>query len=618
MPSITTLAQWISRRPAVLAAVLTGVVAVVLAWPALSTGQLLGSARNPDAITTIWSAWWSGAALSSAGSPLSGTHSFFPIGHTPIIDGLLDSVLFSPFFAILGSTAGFNLAALLCLWSAGMGAWVLARAAGASPHAAIIAGVGLEMSPVVVLEIQEGRLSQALVVFWLLALAGMVRLARGEGDHRLAAATGAACAAAVLVYWHSGVFLALAVGVLWAAQHREMDRARLSRLGIAVGVCALLSGPLVAMLLMGAGELQGAAQTVNDGLERYHRGERSLSSAIQNSLHWQWPFTTEDIRAPDRRIATGLLALSGLALFWQRAGRWRWLMVAGVGYVLALGPYLKSAEGSPMPWAMPYRLLHDYLPSFSQMWWPGRAALITTAAVSVLAALGLDDLGRRMKLSRRALVVVGLVLLCLDLPWRVEHLPMTLSRTPNTDDIYTQIDGPILTTPVLGVSSSSQAALLHQTTHGQPILYGPDGYIPANRPRALVEYVKANSLLSVLSTGGRGEVSPEDVDALIADGFVWAVVDVTTFPKDKGQHQAAAQARLFKEMWGDPLLKDQHVSAWRLAPIADTVQAELTEATTSSEASGKEGQSGKSGKSGSKSGKSGKSGKSESGPELPR
>ncbi len=607
------MTDWIARRPAVIAAVLTGLLALVLVWPALSTGQLLGGDRSPDTITTIWGYWWSGAALSSASSPLSGTHSFFPVGLSPITTGLLDGVLFSPLVALLGPVGGFNVAALICLWSAGMGMWVLARAAGASPEAALIAAVGLEMSPMVVVEVQEGRLAQALVVFWLLALAGLTRLARGEGDGRLAAATGAASAAAVLVYWHSGVFLVLAAGVLWIAQYRELDRARLTRLGIAVGVCALLSGPLVVSLLA-AGDPQTMAAT-SESLERFHRGGRSLETAIQSGLHWRWPLSAEGIRAPDRRLSAGLLALAGLALLWRRLGRWRWLAIAAVGYVIALGPYLKSASGTPRGIGLPYLLMYDYLPSFSRMSWPGRAALITATGLSVLAALGLDELGRRLVLGRRMLVVVGLVLITIDLPWRGGNLPLTIGRTPGSDDIYAQLNGPVLTTPVSSSSSTSQTALWHQLTHHQPILYGPDGYLSARRPAELDAYVEANGLLRVLSTGGRGEVSPEDVDALIASGFVWAVVDATTFPPDQGLTLVAAQARLFKELWGDPVLKGEHASAWRIAAIPTTIKAELTGAPvggdlSSGQSGGPQGGPPQGGQQGGKAGKSGQSGQS--------
>ena len=595
MPLTSNLTQWFSRHSAAVAVVLTGTVALVLLWPMLLTGQLLGGDHSPDTITTIWSYWWSGQSMMSLSSPLSGSHTFFPLGHSPITDSVLDGILFAPLFGIFDATTAFSIAALLCVWSAGVGAWMLARAAGASPQAAVIAGVGLQLSPVVTVELQEGRLAQALVVFWLLALAGMVRLARGEGSIRLAVATGAACVAAVAVDWHRGVFLAIAVVAVLAAQLRTLERERLIRLGVAAGIALLFSVPLVVMLVTGAGELQGPAQTVSDGLERFHRGERSLSSAINNGLHWQWPVASEEISAPDRRIGLGMMVMAGLALFWKHVGRLRWLAVAAAGYILALGPYLKSAEGAPLPWALPYRLLHDYLPGFSWMWWPGRAALITVAAVAVLAALGLDDLGRRMKLSRRMLLVAALILSCIDMPWRATHLPLSTSRTPATDGIYAKLDGPILTTPVLGVSSSSQAALWHQMTHGQPILYGPDAYIPANRSAAQVTYIKENSLLNILATGGSGEVSPEDVDTLIADGFVWAVIDTTTLPSEKGSKQAAAQARLFKEMWGEADLKGQSASAWRIESITDTVQAELLGATTGAASSGKGGEGGKSG-----------------------
>ena len=119
-------------------------VAVGMTWTAwLPPGQrVIGGGEQPDWTGSAWAAWWTGHALSEGLNPFAGTWNFFPVGQAPVAQyNLLDAVLGAPFLHVLPPVLGYNLFALLVLASSALGAFVLARVAGASVPAAVVAGL---------------------------------------------------------------------------------------------------------------------------------------------------------------------------------------------------------------------------------------------------------------------------------------------------------------------------------------------------------------------------------------------------------------------------------------------------------------------------------------------
>ena len=142
-------------------------IAFIVCSPAwLHDGQLIGGGDQPDWTGTAWAYWWTGYAIEQGQNPFDGTFNYFPLGQQPIAQyNLLDAFLAYPFLKLLGVRLGYNLFATLIVYSSAWGMHILARVAGASILPAVFAGIALETSSFLLLELQHGRLSQALLIF---------------------------------------------------------------------------------------------------------------------------------------------------------------------------------------------------------------------------------------------------------------------------------------------------------------------------------------------------------------------------------------------------------------------------------------------------------------------
>jgi hypothetical protein len=547
---------------------LLALLATAPAW--LSGGLLIGGGDQPDWTGTMWAYWWTGEALMSGHNPFVGTHDFFPIGVSAVAQyNLLDALLFWPLLVIFGPRLGYNLAALATLISSGLGGAVLARTAGATATAAIFSGAAVEISSFLLLEVTRGRLSQALLVFWLLALAGILRITDGEGSRRTVVLTGLLAAAASLTYWYYGLFLLLAALPLAAGIRRWRDAGLLLAAG---GICLSLTLPYVASLAARYDDLPGVQREAASWLDygSLGRDEFGLSMAISQSRWPLWPLSHAPGDPDDTRLPIVLLVAAAAGVLGAGRRRWTWLAVAGIGYVLTLGPYLKDASGVPQRLALPWLLLYDHLPSFDRLWWPQRLEILPLAALAVLAGLGLS------RYSGRA-VVAALVALVADVALRSGALPATAAAPrPVSAAIYDAIDGPVITTPVLSDDELVRHVLWMQVHHRQPILGGLGEHLPSHRPPGYTDYVQRRRLLRALERMSVGTfrdfiVYPRDVTELLEDGFRWVVVDAQVYSIGLEADWAAAFSHILTPVFGPPAVTDGSSAAWRITPITEEV-----------------------------------------------
>ena len=307
------------------------------------------------------------------------------------------------------------------------------------------------------------------------------------------------------------------------------------------------------------------------------RNEFGLSSAIRHS-HWPgWPLIHPFGEPDDHRVPLAVLALGLGGLFFRGRGRAGWVCMMLVGYVFTLGPYLKGHDDQPTPIRLPYLFFYDHVPFFDRLWWPGRMALIFLVPLMVLAALHLDRIAARWPRWRMWILAAGTASTLIDADVRNPFFPI-MGREPETynADLYEQIDGPIITTPVLGQDPAGRHHLWFQIFHKQPILYGLGAHISAHRPYGYEAYIKANSLLLALAHVSENEqadtwVTKADVDKLIADGFRWAVVDPTTYTFDYAAAYYRNFSQVFYLLWGPPDVVAGYGLAWRVRPIQSTV-----------------------------------------------
>ena len=570
------------QTPALVAAAYA-IVAFWLTAPTWLQGGgevLVGGGENPDWTGTAWAYWWTGFAALQGHNPFAGTWNFDPVGQRPVGQyNLLDAFMGAPFLWVFGPVLGYNLFAVVTLWSSGLASWVLARSAGAGRVAAGVAGLALMTSAFMLFELRDGRLTQTLMVFWLLGLAGLDRLARGLGTWRLAVGTGLMVAATHLVYWYNGMFLILCATPLWLSEWRQWDRARFTRLALAAGVTLLVCGPYVVSLARAFAVLPGVERELESWMDYgdFGRGEFGLNAAIRHS-HWPlWPLLHPRMEPDDHRLSLGFLALALGGLLWRPAGRLRWLGAAAVGYVLTLGPWLKDGDGQPHAIPLPYLLLYDHVPFFNRLWWPGRMAIIAMVPLTVLAALHLERLASRASRWRSMALFLGMVAVLADMDWRNDFAPV-VARSPQhyKAELYEKLDGALLTTPVLGKDPAGRHNLWFQVYHHLPIQYGLGAHIPSHRPLGYDDYVERNSLLLALAGVSRssfdgGWVMPEDVEALYADGFRWAVVDPMAYSTEYASNFRQNFTKVFTTIWGQPDVEAGLAAAWRIEAIRQPV-----------------------------------------------
>jgi len=558
------------------------VVAIVItlyAWTGFPYA-VIGGGEQPDWAGTMWAYWWTGHAIGSGLNPFDGTYNFFPVGQRPLaMYNLVDALLATPLVHLFGPILGFNLFTVFILWSTAMGASAVVRASGGSHSAGLVAGLAIVTSTYMVMELVQGRQSQAMLVFWMLSLAGLVRMARGEGSTKVAAWTGATTALTFLSYWYAGIFLVLAAGAYWLTWIRQWDVRRWLQALLAVAVCLLLCAPFVWSLMQAYAGLPGVERELDSWMDYGYlgRGEFGLNMVIRGS-HWPlWPVEySSDAEIADRRIAYGLLLLAFSGLWMKPMKRLGWWVVLAWGYVLSLGPYLKWSDGEPLPLALPYLFLYDHLPFFERLWWPDRLDIIVFIALAVLAALHLDAWRRRWPDRASVLLAVGLLAIVADVPWRNRFLPLMVGKTrPVSKSLYAQIDGPVLTAPVLG-GEMARHILWMQVHHEQPTSGGLGEHLPAHRPPGYQDYMDGNEVLVLLaditksdSKGGR--VRPMEVQRLLDDGLRWAVIDPWTFGNPNGP-VVDAYNTAFTALWGEPDLVEDDVKAWRIEPIMAPVE----------------------------------------------
>ena len=539
-------------------------VAAIMTSPAwmAATPHVVGELSGLDLAGSYWAHWWTADALGRGVNPFAATHSYHPTGLDPLLQyNLLDAIVHAPFGWALGAQAGYNAGCVAALTATGWAAFRLGQSAGVTASAAVLTGVLVEASSFVALELHCGRISQVVLVFMLLSLSRLLCMLKGDDRIGHAAITGILAAATALVYWYFGVALLVAGLVLLAGHRRHLDRAALRAVCTAAATGAVAIMPAVWEL--------AAAWDSPPGIAR-----SDAATIVQaNSRAVVWPLiNTRPLF--DHQLSAVAVVLSAVAV-WTRAPTWgSWTATAAAGWALALGP---GESG-----LLPFGWLQRFVPGFDRMWWPYRFEVLAVVAVAVLAGLGLDALLRRR--SRRSLWVAVAVLACtLDAPVRSGLLPLAASPLPPASaSLYGDATGPILTVPIAPTAAETERLMLLQTHHGLPIPVGDGAHLPDHIPQAHSTWMTDNALLAALrtlhTTGSvTATVQPQDVAALIGNGFTHAVVDPSVFDAAQASGRAMAHARVFEAIWGDPIRRVGRGGTWVMGPIDESVTVSVAQ-----------------------------------------
>jgi len=359
---------------------------------------------------------------------------FYPERHSVLFANPLIglSILLLPFRLFTGNPALLlNLATLLSLVISSYGFFLLARRLWGDPATALLAGIAIPNSTNQLHHLLHPNLL-AICGFPFLLLA-LFRLHEAPGV-RWAVLAAVALAFQVLNGGFGGLSAAILSLVFGVWGYRRLLR---TRSGLYASLAALIATLLVLPYVLAFGELELLPRAVDES--RYY--SLRLPADLFRTGAWVW---RDILPAPGDSVFPGLivLALAGFAVVRSRDRRvWLLLAIAGVFFVLALGPELALGR---VVIPMPYAWLFEHIPLLRAGRHPVSFVAVTVMALGLLGALGmrLAGLSRRPWLS--ALVLLGAAVEVLT-----PHPPRS-SRGP-MPEVYEELQrrpsGPMLELP---------------------------------------------------------------------------------------------------------------------------------------------------------------------------
>ena len=382
------------RRRAALALVfyLAATLAIAVPLPFHAT-ETIARAVRPDTWLNLWALSWTTEHLLSGRSELFDANIFFPRSNTlAYTDHFIgQALLVAPVYWVTGSgVLAYNLAWYLAFALTAWGGYlwvrrVLGDAPGAEGAALVagaicllIPGKGTAFSHLQVISLQGVTLS-------LYAFHGLLsRPALGSTLGLAAAATWAA-----LCSWYTAAYTALLLPALGLASLSVPGLVTARRKVAGLGALALLIATLIVTPI--ASPYRELQQELSI--------RRPIEELVETSLRpvdyvasWSWLHAP---LLPDGSGAGGYfpgfvataLALIGIAVALRRGERWP-LIYAAMGSffaLLSLGPRLEIGTAS-VP--LPYGLLYEYVPGFTGLRNPYRAAFIAALLFALPAGRG--------------------------------------------------------------------------------------------------------------------------------------------------------------------------------------------------------------------------------------
>lgn len=485
-----------------------------ITWPAVLdlSGAALGHPGN-DIWNHLWGFWWVRDALLHHGElPLQTELINHPRGGALYFIDMANALVALPLQEVLGLVAAYNLVVMGELAFAAFGAFLLARHLTRSGQGAWLAGVIYGFSPHLLAQLYNG-ISETLNAGWLpLFLLCWLKL-MGEGRLSWAVATGATGFLTLFTNWYYGLFGFLSV-LLHAgyslAQRSERARWLTLRTLKHLGVAGLTFS-LGALPLMWAFSQTLNAPDAIVGRDPEFVYRTLIQHNMTDLLIFFHPgrFYSPDLKAlyGEDLIIVGYLGYVTLLLalvpaVMRRAREKRfWLLLGGVFFLLALGPFLYvdgaylELRGDWIP--LPFLGFFHAFPLFSRISHAFRFVVGVSLALGILAAMGAKALlGQTARGPWGQLLVAGCTVAILTetllfspavWPIPVSHIqiPSFYTRLADEPDGFAVLDLP------LGVPTLERAVYTFgQTVHHKKVPYGLNDPLPASlRDNRLIDYL---------------------------------------------------------------------------------------------------------------------------------
>lgn len=452
-----------------------------------------GPVAEVDGWQNVWNLWWVHRALTSGTNPFHTSYLHYPYG----VDLYLQTLNFSngimvlPVTALFGEIAGYNVALLLALLLAGVGAYALALHVTGHRLASFVGGCVFAFAPFHLTKVWDGQLE--LIALQWLAFYVLFLLRTAELRRWRDALLGGICLALIgytswyyllffAVYSTLFVLLWLVTTPGWNTRWQMLTR---------VSLVALVGGVLLLPLLLPALR-DVTAPTVATGsavLDPNSENDLILIHSanlldfwLPSYLHPLWGTAARELGQTWHPAIAGwnltlgygtlALALVGGIVAWRTA--WRWWLLTLAALVLALGPVLQIGTVRTSIY-LPYTLLL-HLPGVSIARRPSHFVVIATLLFAPLVALGLRWLLTRGAPKYRALLALGLIALL-----AFEYAPPAwpLHRL-TVHPYYVTLAGSQGALLDLPLRNESSGPLQAQMVHALPMIGGFVSRVPGN------------------------------------------------------------------------------------------------------------------------------------------
>lgn len=439
-------------------------------------------APGPDTRLYLWTLGWDLNALRTDPLHIFDANIFFPERQSlAFSEHLIGAAVLAFPLSLVTSNLDLilNFVLLLATLLTALGCDRLARECGASPRAALFAGIVGGLCGPRLTRLTQAHLASLHFVPWALAFA--IRYVR-EGRRRDLLATLALFTAQALTSGHGGLFLALAIALLFggALITLKLPLSRVIRdCGLAGALILLVNLPFVLPyyevrervgLTRVLEDAEGWAPSAGSWLVSPTRVQSLITSNIEA--------LKPTIEGANASLFPGFAFLGLSALGVLGAVRHRECRTLGtlflcalvfVTFWLALGPSFGL-----------YALSYATIPGFDLIRVPSRFFLLTITALSALAALGLDRI-RRPGLAWGLIVVATIE--CIPVPWDAPSDPIV---TPPIDIWLAAQPKPfrVVDLPIpLPDNSVRQARfhseyMIHGAAHWQPMVNGYSSLVP--------------------------------------------------------------------------------------------------------------------------------------------
>ena len=548
------------------------------AW--LNPGHgVVGDWRHPDMISNHWLYRWIAQRLLSAQGILHNGDYYLPVGDAPWLAGNgSDAIPATLLTLMLPWPFSVTVWCLITIVLNGLGGLALARVLGARRTGAVAAGLFAALSPYVAYEMSGMRLAQAPLYWLLFFLAAWLRLLDQPSVKRGLWA-GLLYGATAFTYWYYGLWAALVGGALFLA------RPRWRSLVVFVPVALATTLPFLALFLGHWADIPGTVEA-----------SFPHPLAVRSSLWPGWPLLNGTGSAPALVLPLLLAGLAGWG--WLRARpapgpkRRRWLVLlglAGVFYLLSLGPALSGLTGESTGVPGLYWLVYGAVGVLRRFWWPYRHAVMVTVLLLPFAAAGMDALVQQARGKWRyaawLLLPALAVLLPLELYARGTGVTVQASwwQAPEPYLALGELEGDAMVElPLAPALAQNQQTLSYQWVHGKRLVNGHAMWVERVRPDAWDSFVQANSFLAGLQAyelgegGSSLEIEPADIAALSELGLRHVVVNAEYLP-GKLVTLVPRYETILNALFGPPVLNHQSlVMAWDLEGYTGATSVEVS------------------------------------------